>query len=224
MSDKTIRVLLVDDQELFVESLAYVIRQSASDMEVVGIAGTGFEAVTMTEKLKLDVILMDVRMPEMDGVDSTRLIHFRFPDIKIIMLTTFLDDEYVRGSLKYGAKGYILKNLRPEALLEAIRTVHRGGTLLSDAVASVLVDGDKADDRDSLLGLLGNREREVAMLMLQSFNNRQIAEKLSLSEQTVRNYISSIYFKLNVKDRFEFIQKTKRLNPPAGPAGASEPK
>jgi DNA-binding NarL/FixJ family response regulator len=207
MAGAPIRVLLVDDQELFVESLAYVIAQTAPDMEVLGIAGNGFEALTMTQKLLPDVILMDVRMPEMDGVDSTRFIHSRFPDIRIIVLTTFLDDLYVRSALKNGARGYVLKNLRPDALLEGIRAVYRGGTYFSEPVTSLLAQVRETDDPDALLETLSNREREVAGLILESLGNRQIADRLALNEQTVRNYISSIYFKLGVKDRFEFMRK-----------------
>ena len=139
MKDGRIGILLVDDQQLFVESLRYVIGGIASDMAVLGVAPDGARAVAMAEELRPDVILMDVRMPEMDGVDAARLIGERLPETKIVMLSTFLDEEYLRASLDRGAKGYMLKSVGPEELLEAVRAVHRGSTLISGKVASLLV-------------------------------------------------------------------------------------
>ena len=205
MRDGRIALLLVDDQQLFVESLRYVINGTAPDMEVLGVAPDGAQAVTMAEELRPDVILMDVRMPEMNGVDAARLIGERLPEAKVIMLSTFLDEEYLRASLDRGAKGYLLKSVGPEELLEAIRAVYRGSTLFSGRVASLLVDRD-AKGSEASLESLSRRELEVARLMARSFGNREIASKLGLSEQTVRNYISSIYFKLEVKDRLEFLK------------------
>jgi DNA-binding NarL/FixJ family response regulator len=210
VKDGRIGLLLVDDQQLFVESLRYVIGGIASDMEVLGIAPDGARAVAMAEELNPDVILMDVRMPEMDGVDAARLIGERLPEAKVIMLSTFLDEDYLRASLDRGAKGYLLKSVSPEELLEAVRAVYRGSTLFSGQVAALLVDR-KSKGTEASLESLSRRELEVARLMARSFGNREIASKLGLTEQTVRNYISSIYFKLEVKDRLEFLKLSAKM-------------
>jgi DNA-binding NarL/FixJ family response regulator len=221
MKEGKIGVLLVDDQQLFAQSLRYVIDGIAPDMEVLGVAPDGARAVSMAEDLKPDVVLMDVRMPEMDGVDAARLIVERLPDAKVIMLSTFLDEEYLRASLDRGAKGYLLKSVSPEELLEAVRAVQRGSTLFSGQVASLLVDrgakggtepgAARGGHSEAVLGELSRRELEVASLMARSFSNREIASRLGLTEQTVRNYISSIYFKLEVKDRLEFLKLTSKM-------------
>jgi DNA-binding NarL/FixJ family response regulator len=222
MREGRIGILLVDDQQLFVESLRYVIGGTASDMEVLGVAPDGARAVAMAEELRPDVVLMDVRMPEMDGVDAARLIVERLPETKVIMLSTFLDEEYLRASLDRGAKGYLLKSVSPEELLEAVRAVQRGSTLFSGQVASLLAGkgsrGGPAADRagrdenpEAILEELSRRELEVASLMARSFGNREISARLGLTEQTVRNYISSIYFKLEVKDRLEFLKLTSKM-------------
>jgi DNA-binding NarL/FixJ family response regulator len=166
---------------------------------------------------------MDVKMPEMDGVDAARLIGSRLPGTRIIMLSTFLDEEYLRASLDRGAKGYILKSVSPEELLEDVRAVQRGSSLFSGQVASLLAGkgakpargaaGDRsgAGDPEAALEELSKRELEVACLMARSCGNREIASTLGLTEQTVRNYISSIYFKLEVKDRLEFLKLAGKM-------------
>lgn len=210
MSGK-IRILIADDQRLFAESLSYVIAASAPDMEVLGIAGDGVEAVAMAERLKPDLVLMDVRMPQMDGVDAARLILARLPALRVLMLSTFLDKDHIRSAVDHGARGYLLKDIKPAELVAAIRAVHGGATLFSNEVSRELghgrAKGDGQADDPSLDAILSPREDRVAALMLKSYGNRQIAEHLGLSEQTVRNYISAIYFKLGVKDRFEFMRK-----------------
>lgn len=205
-----IRIMIADDQKLFAESLSYVIAGSADDMEVLGIASDGVQAVSLAERLKPDLVLMDVRMPEMDGVDAARLILARLPATRILMLSTFLDPDQARSAVAHGARGYLLKDMKPADLVEAIRAVHGGATLFSREVAGRMAAGEelrRRGEEESLDAVLSPRENQVAALMLKSFGNRQIAERLGLSEQTVRNYISAIYFKLGVKDRFEFMRK-----------------
>ncbi len=148
MKDGKIGLLLADDQQLFAQSLRYVITGTAPDMDVLGVAPDGAQAVAMAEALRPDIVLMDVRMPEMDGVDAAKLICSRLADTKIIMLSTFLDEEYLRASLERGAKGYLLKSVSPEELLEAIRAVHRG-------LDPVLRKGGEPVDRPSLEGFRG---------------------------------------------------------------------
>jgi DNA-binding NarL/FixJ family response regulator len=216
MREGRIGLLLVDDQQLFVESLRYVITGTAPDMEVLGVAPDGAKAVAMAEELRPDVVLMDVRMPEMDGVDAARLIGERLPETKVIMLSTFPDEEYLRASIARGAKGYLLKSVSPEELIEAVRAAHRGSTLFSGQVASLLVDRERAptsrsEDPEAALEALSRRELEVAGLMARSYGNKEIALRLGLSEQTVRNYISSIYFKLEIQDRLEFLKLSGKM-------------
>ena len=207
-----IKVLLVDDQKLFVESLRMVLEKITDDIIVVGVAQNGQEAVELASALQPNVILMDVRMPEMNGVESARIISERFSEIRIIMLTTFDDDEYIIEALKYGASGYLLKNVPPEDLIAAIRAVFEGNVLMTPKVASKLVDKlvNTTEDKPSVditlnspdwLNQLSNREKEILSLIAQGYDNREIAKRLYIGEQTVRNYVSIIYSKMGVKDR-----------------------
>ncbi len=207
-----IKVLLVDDQILFVESLRMVLEKMTNDINVVGVAQNGREAIELASSLHPDVILMDVRMPEMNGVESARIIIERFAEIRVLMLTTFDDDEYIIEALKYGAAGYLLKNVPPEDLIAAIRVVFEGNMLIAPKVASKLVKKlvNNTEDKPSIditlnfpdwLNQLSNREKEILSLVAQGFDNKEIAKKLYIGEQTVRNYVSIIYCKMGVKDR-----------------------
>lgn len=207
-----IKVLLVDDQILFVESLRMVLEKMTNDIIVVGVAQNGREAIELASSLQPNVILMDVRMPEMNGVESARIIRERFSEIRIIMLTTFDDDEYIIEALKYGASGYLLKNVPPEDLIAAIRAVFEGNVLMAPKVASKLVEKlvNTTEDKPSVditlnssdwLNQLSNREKEILSLIAQGYDNREIAKRLYIGEQTVRNYVSIIYCKMGVKDR-----------------------
>jgi len=211
---RKIRLLLVDDQQLFVESLEYVFKSLASDIEVVGIAYDGLEAVEVAGMVEPDVILMDVRMPKMDGVEAARILHYKMPHIHVVMLTTFQDDEYVHFALKYGAAGYLLKNMPPADLVAAVRTVMSGAKLFAEDVATALIQGESPSDRlESIASSLSKREMEVLQLVLKPMNNRQIAKELGVAEQSVRNYISSIYSKFGINDRMQLIQTLKRAWP-----------
>jgi len=229
---RKLTILLADDQSLFAESLKTFLNNYAEDMSVAGIARNGREAVDMAISLKPDIILMDIRMPEMDGVEAVRQIKMRFPDIKIIMLSTYKEDALVRSALMAGACGYLLKDISPTELITAIRALKSGVVQISPELAQNLVraqysadngqyfSGASAQDSKAAvkeenfkwLKQLTNREREIFTLIATGYDNDQIAEKLFLAEQTVRNQVSTIYSKLGVKDRFEIIRLANRLN------------
>ncbi len=209
-----IKVLLVDDQMLFAQSLKMTIENYAKDISVAGIASNGSEAVDMAAALSPDVVLMDVYMKKMDGIYATKLIHQRFPDMKILMLSTYGDDDNVRQALIAGASGYLLKDVSPTELLLSIRSLGSGMIQISpDVVKKLLLkkyvedDGHKPDEPfASLVKSLTRREREIFTFLATGYQNDMIARELNLTEQTVRNYVSTIYDKLGVKDRFEIIR------------------
>ena len=210
MADPT-RVLIADDQELFAVGLKVVIESSPHNLAVVGIAKTGSEAVSLVERLQPDIVLMDVRMPGMDGVQATRAIHERYPGIRILILTTFDDDEYVRDSLEYGAIGYLLKERPADELVDAIRAVDRDIVQIDRAVSGKLVRPNiELDSRSSevstSLQFLTDRETDVLSLMVKAKRIVEIADQLGIAEQTVRNHISNIYGKLDIHDRLELVK------------------
>lgn len=210
-SPRCCRILLADDQVLFVESLKCVLEERAQDMEVVGIARDGNEAVFLAMKLQPDIILMDVRMPKLDGVQATRKIHELYPRISIVMLTTFDDDDYVEIALKFGATGYLLKNIPPEELILAVRSVRSGLTQISPEVVKRLLVRRQQGEAEPLgapdvIETLTHREREILELVVNAFENRQIAQHLGITEQTVKNYVHSLYEKLGVSNRIQLIK------------------
>lgn len=215
-----IKVLLVDDQFRFLKSLQNILQTRSEDIQVVGVASNGKIALDMVETLQPDIILMDVRMPEMNGVECTRLIRERFPKPRVLMLTTFDDDEYVIEALHYGAVGFLLKDVPPTELIAAIRAVYEGGVLIAPQVATKLVvklrtptfeEQSRANEplRPAWLDDLSNREKEVLSLMAKGHDNKEIAKLLFIGEQTVKNYVSLIYCKLGVHDR---VQATQMAN------------
>lgn len=212
-----IRMVIVDDQKLFVDSLAIVLESRASDFDVVGVAYSGRQAVEMADSLKPAVILMDVRMPVMDGVESTRLIHRKHPEIRIIMLTTFDDDEYVHNALSYGAAGYILKNISPSDLINAIRAALSGVLLVSPDFADKILQKKKhLDEPDQAVAPSGEmkktvesltpREKDIIALISLAYDNRQIAQRLGIAEQTVKNHISTVFLKVGVSRRTQLMK------------------
>ena len=213
------RLLIADDQVLFAESLQYVLKGISENIELVGIATDGEMAIDMAESMRPDVILMDVRMPRIDGVEATKLIHRSLPEIKIVMLTTFDDDEYVHFAVKHGAVGYLLKNMTPEELVLSLQAVMRGTTLFAKAVTEKLVRSQEGElsAQDDIMEGLTPRERDVLNLVMRLMNNRQIADALGISKRTVRNYVHSLYDAFDVGDRMELIQKLKKTWPLAGP-------
>lgn len=206
-----IRLLIADDQRLFAEGLRVVMESRAPEMEVVAIAENGREACDLTARLDPDVVLLDVRMPEMDGVDATRIIHQRHPGVKILILTTFDEDEYVTESIKNGAVGYLLKNRRPQELIDSIRALHRGILQIDSAVSSRILASQREGRMDAEavlenLRTLTTREREILRSLAAGMRIVQISRELGIAEQTVRNHISNIYGKLGIHNRVEIVQ------------------
>ena len=221
MSER-IRVLLVDDQTLFVEGLKMVLASKAEDIVLVGIAYNGREGLDLALREKPDVVLMDIRMPVMDGVESTRLIREQLPDTRVLILTTFDDDEYVIEALKLGAVGYILKDIPPAELISAIRAVYEGGVLIAPKVAAKIAEklagarnGGKGPPPESAPPLwlqeLSPREQEVLRLLAGGYDNREIATRLFLAEQTVKNHVVALYDKMDVKDRVHAMRKAAEM-------------
>lgn len=203
-----IKVMIAEDQELIRQSLEFVI-SNKEDMKIAGLAATGKEAVELAKDKKPDVILMDIRMPEMDGVEATKVIKKMNPDIKIIILTTFDDDEYVFDALKNGASGYLLKGISLNELVESIRIVMNGGSLINPSVAtkvckffSQMAEADYTSKiQNDVLSSLNKNELKIMKLIGMGLSNKEITKELNFSEGTVRNYISNILSKLNLRDR-----------------------
>ncbi len=199
----TITLLLVDDQRLMRDGLRTLL-ELEDDLRVIAEAENGQQALEAYEHQRPDVVLMDIRMPVLDGVEATRRLLARRPEAKIIILTTFDDDEYVFDALRAGALGYLLKDVSSVELAEAIRTVAAGGALIEPSVArKVLAEFSRLPARPpkETLNALSQREREILRLIAQGLSNRQIAARLYLAEGTVKNYVSSILSKLGVEDR-----------------------
>lgn len=202
----TIRVLIADDQDLVRAGFAMII-DSRDDLEVVGEAADGVEAVALAQSLTPDVILMDVRMPRMDGIEAARRLAESGHPARIIMLTTFDLDEPVFGALRAGASGFLLKNVKPAQLAEAVRVVARGEALLAPTVTRRLLDqfavklpGGTAPPA---LDVLSEREAEVLRLVARALSNDEIAQELTLSRATVKTHLSAILTKLGLRDRVQ---------------------
>ena len=215
----SVSVLLVDDQELMRMAFRMVI-ESQPDLRVAGEAANGLEAVARVEELQPDVVLMDVRMPGLDGVEATRRIIASGDDARVIILTTFDLDEYVYAALRAGASGFLLKDAQPADLLSAIRAVGSGDAVVAPSITRRLLDtyahrlgshdsGDPADrlgpvQREQLEQLTA-REREVLLLVARSMSNAEIAERLVLSEATVKSHVGRILAKLDLRDRVQIV-------------------
>lgn len=203
-----IKVLIADDQELIRQSLQIVL-SIKEGISVIGTAENGKKVMEFLKKEKPNVILMDIRMPEMDGVQCTKAIKERYPEVKIIILTTFDDDEFVFSALKYGASGYLLKGISMDELDKAIHTVYKGGAMINPEIATKVVEqfSEMAQSNYDIMIEAQNvediteAEWDIIKLVGWGLSNREIADKVMLSEGTVRNYISTILSKLNLRDR-----------------------
>jgi DNA-binding NarL/FixJ family response regulator len=207
-----IRVLLVDDQSL-VRMGFRMILEAETDITVVGEAGDGAAAVSMAAALRPEVVLMDVRMPGVDGIDATAAITAARGTAKVLILTTYDLDHYVYAGLRAGASGFLLKDAPPADLLAAIRTVADGAAVLApsttrrliDRFVPLLPDPERTTRRDSLLNALTDREREVFQLLARGQSNREIASELFLSESTIKIHVGHILAKLNLRDRVQAV-------------------
>lgn len=216
VDNNPIRLLLVDDQRLLREGMR-ILLELEPDLDVVGEAANGVEALARYAELRPDVVLMDVKMPEMDGVAATRQLLIDHPEAKVVILTTFDDDEYVFEGIRAGALGYLLKALSGEELADAIRTVAAGGALIEPSVARKVMaefartSHPSAQTAEKLIEPLSEREIDVLRLLANGLSNREIAGQLFLAEGTVKNYVSSAMQKLGVRDRTQAALRAKEL-------------
>jgi DNA-binding NarL/FixJ family response regulator len=209
MSEARIRVLIVDDDDLMRAGLRGVLA-SDETLELVGEAADGREAAYRTRLLQPDVVLMDVRMPDLDGISATREVLDALPDVRVVILTTFEEDDYIFGALSAGASGFLLKRTRPEELIAAIHTIAAGDSLLSPPVTSRVIErmagqpppGAAADGR---LAELTPRETEVLELVARGLSNAEIAAELVIEESTVKTHLKRVLTKLEVRDRVQAV-------------------
>ncbi|MBE5753018.1 MAG: response regulator transcription factor [Clostridiales bacterium] len=210
---KNIKVIIADDQTILAEGIKSVLETDKS-IEIVGIAQDGFQALELVEKELPDVVLMDIRMPNMNGVVATQRIKSEYPNVKVVVLTTFDDSDYILNAINNGASGYLLKDIGSTALIDAVKNAYAGDTILPAKIAKRIADAAMTVSNDRELRLkkafgLSDREVEIALMIYEGFTNRQIASALHLSEGTARNYISTIYEKMSCENRAEALQKIK---------------
>lgn len=203
-----IKVLIADDQELIRQSLSIILGLK-EEISVVGGVGDGTEVLEFIAKEKPDIILMDIRMPTMDGVECTKIVKEKYPEIKIIVLTTFDDDKYVFSALKYGASGYLLKGISVDELEKAIHVVYSGGAMINPEIASKVVElfSEMAQQNYDVMIEAENVEKindmewDIIKDVGHGMSNKEIADHIGLTEGTVRNYISTILKKIELRDR-----------------------
>lgn len=210
MNARPIRVLLVDDHELIRRGMRMVF-DAEDDVHVVGEAASGAEAVHLVSDLTPDVVLMDIRMPEMDGIEATRRIVRSAPASRVLVLTTFDLDEYAFGSLRAGASGFLLKNTPPAQLMAAIRSVAAGDALVSPRVTRAMLDlfaaklPRETEPEQARIGALTDREQDVLLAIARGLSNAEIGEALFVSESTVKTHVGRVLQKLDLRDRVQAV-------------------
>ena len=212
---KKIKVLVTDDQKELALELKSVL-ETDEELEVVGVALDGFDALLQLKKTPADVVLLDIRMPNMNGVVATQRIKTEFPQIKVLILTTFDDSDYILSAINNGASGYLLKDIGGNALIDAVKNAYAGDTILPAKIARRITDAAKfvaADREIKLMRAFGfsDREVEIAIMLYEGFTNRQISVALKLSEGTTRNYVSAIYEKTGCENRAAAIDAIKAV-------------
>ena len=210
-----IRVLVVDDQAELAEEIKSVL-QTDSELEVVGIALDGVEALEKIPQTNPNVVLLDIRMPNMNGVVATKRIKSEYPNVKVLILTTFDDSDYILNAINNGASGYLLKEIGGTAMIDAVKNANAGDTILPAKIAKRIADAAQhvAADREIKLRKafsFSDREVEIALMMYEGFTNRQISAALKLTEGTTRNYVSSIYEKTHSENRADAIRAIKEV-------------
>jgi DNA-binding NarL/FixJ family response regulator len=203
------RVLIADDDDLMRAGLIELLTADP-DIEIIGQASTGREAVEQARRLAPDVVLMDVRMPDLDGIGATRELSRAAPDVRVLILTTFEQDDYVFGALRAGASGFLLKRTRPEALIAPVHTIAAGDSLLSPSVTRRVIDRMAQQPTPELaahakVDKLTPREREVLKLIARGLSNREIAAALFVEESTIRTHVKKILMKLDLRDRVQAV-------------------
>lgn len=210
-----IKVMVVDDQTALAEEIASVLATDEG-LEVVAVAADGVDALAKMKECAVDVVLLDIRMPNMNGVVATQHIKTEYPDVKVIILTTFDDSDYILNAINNGASGYLLKDIGGNALIDAVKNAYAGDTILPAKIARRIADAATrvAADREIRLTRafsLSEREVEIALMMYEGFTNRQISTALKLSEGTTRNYVSSIYIKTGSENRMEAVERIREV-------------
>ncbi len=208
-----IKVMIADDQVILAEGIKSVL-ETDRELEVVGIAFDGFDALEKMQANTPDVVLMDIRMPNMNGVVATQRIKAEYPSVKVLILTTFDDSDYILSAINNGASGYLLKDIGGVALIDAVKNAYKGDTILPAKIAKRITDAAKTIVSDREIKLkrafaLSEREVEIALMVYEGFTNRQISSALKLTEGTTRNYISSIYIKLGAENRETAVSTIK---------------
>lgn len=210
-----IKVLVVDDQQDLAEEIGNILSTS-DEIEVVGYAYDGFEAMEKMPVCQPNVVLLDIRMPNMNGVVTTQRIKTDYPDVKVLILTTFDDSDYILNAINNGASGYLLKDIAGNALIDAVKNANAGDTILPAKIARRIADAAKNIAADREIKLMrtfsfSEREVEIALMLYEGFTNRQISSALKLSEGTARNYVSTIYEKMHAENRAQAVAAIKEI-------------
>lgn len=195
-----IKIIIIDDEKLIREGLKIML-STYDDIEVVGLGKNGYEALDLCKNQEVDIVLMDIRMEVCDGVMGTRLIKEQFSKIKVLILTTFKDKEYIQNALKYGAFGYLLKDSSHEVIYQGIKSAYKGNMVVNPEIASKIIDEKDVEDVDISKYGLTSKELEIVKYIAEGLNNKEIAEEVFLSEGTIKNNITNILSKLRLRDR-----------------------